>query len=64
MIEEGISEQLRELGCTAEMLFEYASRYGGDPRADRLLARLLALSDFHAFCEMMQQAHAMGPVAA
>ena len=64
MVEAGIRETLSELNCSAEMIFAYAERYGGDPKADKLLARLLALSDYHAFAEMMRHSHAMGPTAA
>ena len=64
MVEAGIQDTLAGLQCSAEMIFAYAERYGGDPKADKLLARLLALSDYHAFAEMMRHSHAMGPTAA
>ena len=59
-----ISSTLVELSVDAQQIFEYAAATGGDPRADKLLSRLLALSDYDLFCLMMHQASQQGPCAA
>lgn len=56
------SSQLDDLGCSAEEVFEYAKVHGGDPAADRFLSKLLAMNDYSAFCNMMQQAYIRGPM--
>ena len=61
MVEEGIKTALQELSCSAEMVFEYAERCGGDPRTDKLLAKLLAMGEYRHFCEMMHRVSVEGP---
>lgn len=60
LVEDTISSTLSELSCDAQQVFEYAARVGGDPRADKLLSRLLALSDYSTFCQMMRIASEVG----
>ena len=57
MVEAGIEETLAELSCRSEDVFAYAQQHGGDPNADKVLSRLLALSEYNQFCGMMQRAH-------
>ena len=57
MVEAAVEETLAELGCRSEDVFAYAQQHGGDPRADKVLSRLLALSEYDHFCDMMRRAH-------
>ena len=61
MVDEGITAALQELSCSADMVFEYAERCGGDPRTDKLLAKLLAMGDYGHFCAMMHRVSVDGP---
>ena len=60
LVEGSISATLAELSCDAQQVTEYAAAVGGDPRADKLLSRLLALSDYEHFCGMMRYASEVG----
>ena len=57
MVEVGVEQTLAELSCRSEDVFAYAQQHGGDPRADKVLSRLLALSEYNHFCDMMRRAH-------
>ena len=57
MVEAGVEATLAELSCRSEDVFAYAQQHGGDPRADKVLSRLLALSEYDHFCDMMRRAH-------
>ena len=63
LVEQAIQSALTELSCDASTVLEYAQTYGGDPRADKLLSRLLAFSDYGHFCAMMRSASEQGPIA-
>ena len=55
--EAGIEQTLAELSCRSADVFVYAQQHGGDPRVDKVLSRLLALSEYNHFCDMMRRAH-------
>ncbi|KAL3933893.1 MAG: hypothetical protein SGPRY_000079 [Prymnesium sp.] len=62
LLQGRIAEELGAMGCTEEAFFEYALACQAsqpDAASDRLIARLLALSDYLRFCEMMCEAHAL-----
>ena len=61
LIDGVITTTLAQLDCTSEQIFEYARAMGGDPRADKHLSRLLAMSDYNHFCDMMRHASEEGP---
>ena len=63
LVEQHIGAALTELSCDAATVFEYAADYGGDPRADKLLSRLLAMSDYAHFAVMMRESAEAGPSA-
>lgn len=60
VVEAAISEELDSLECSAEELFDYARSVGADAKSDRLLSKLLAMSDYEAFCGVMHAAHCQG----
>ena len=62
-VDAGVAAELGQLQCTPELVFDYAKAYGGDPRTDKLLAKLLAMSDYEDFCAMMHGAYELGPSA-
>lgn len=66
LVEGAIADELGHLECSDQELFEYARSVGGgaDGSADRLMSKLLAHSDYHAFCELMRSAHGAGHVPA
>ena len=47
----------RALSFIALIAAPAAQQHGGDPRADKVLSRLLALSEYDHFCDMMRRAH-------
>ena len=51
--DEILDAELAVLGCSEEMLLSHAVLAQGDPRADEVLDRLLAKTDYMRFCEMM-----------
>ena len=63
MVEHVIESSLRELSTDAQTIYEYAAAHGGDPRADKLLARLRAAATYDDFCALMQRACEDGPCA-
>ena len=61
LVEGGISEALEDLECTERQLFDYARNWHAEsPQAGKLLNRLLAFSDYPAFCQMMKANHDCG----
>ena len=57
IVEAGVEATLAELSCRSEEVFAYAQQHGGDPRADKVLSRLLAISEYAHFCDMMRRAY-------
>ena len=59
LVESGIAAALQRLGCTAEEVFAAAAAHSASrllarsEEVERRLARLLAMSDYAAFCRMM-----------
>ena len=55
LVEGAVSEAMEDLECTEDELFHYARQWHAESgQAERLLARLLAFSDYHTFCKMMR----------
>ena len=54
LIEASIAEQLDKFECTANEIVEYARRHA---TSSRLLAKLIAMGDFAAFCTLMRESH-------
>ena len=54
LVEMAIETELERMGCSGDDLAQFAQNSGDDFGADKLLARLLAKSDYGSFCAMMQ----------
>ena len=59
LAEEFIRQELQVSGCSESALIYYAENGSSDPEAERLLSRLLSMTDYERFCEMMQRASRM-----
>ena len=56
LVELAVQEELDDLECTTAQLFSFARAHGAeDAAARRHLQKLIALSDYSAFCAMMRE---------
>jgi len=62
LIERATVTALEDLECSAEEVLEYARAFRGSDGAEheRLMSRLLNMSDYQAFCKMMREQHDCG----
>ena len=63
LVEAIIADELDDLECTAEEVQAFAKAHGADPKAERLLKRFMAMTDYHDFCALMLTAYVKGPMS-